>query len=162
MLSIFNGNSWSTCQRPKRKKERKPPGSFDTFHTCRLWIRVHSAESARGLFTVCLLSQLSWCKCHMTPAWISVDQNARPDGETGIPDCVFVKNRARACRRCCRSSSAREPSVTAAPGTALRQRSSGKTVSTGRYYTYGYKRALYATVNSVTTPRQTDVFFSPQ
>ncbi|KAL0203971.1 hypothetical protein M9458_001989, partial [Cirrhinus mrigala] len=30
----------------------------------------------------------------MTPAWTSVDLNARPDGETGIPDCVFVKKQS--------------------------------------------------------------------
>lgn len=92
---------------------------------------------------------------------------ARADGETGFPDCVFVKNSARACRRCCRSSSGREPSVTAAPGTTPRRRSSGETASTSTYYTYEYAvtRSLHlhalvisACLSLLFSPRQTAVY----
>lgn len=123
------------------KKKRGITDKWGTFSTCRLWILVHSAESARGLLTACLVSrQLSWLKCHMTPtsrSWISTkEMSVRPNGRINDDPDVFecVNNRAQACRRCCRNSSANE-SATGAPGTARRERSSGKPVSTSRHCT---------------------------
>lgn len=108
-----------------------------------VWVRV-PVSRARPRVLFLFASSLSWCECHMTSAWIftrNLRLNGRPDGETRSPDCVLVKRRATACRRCCKSFSARKLSVTAtaAPGTAQRERSSGKIRPLARacYYTYG-------------------------
>lgn len=150
MLCIFNANSWSMWKWPKRRKGRK-----------------HKARSARAACKSVSPQQRAlagFCRSSAAAGVTWLQHGAlqtsvlvRADGETGITDCVFVKNSARACRRCCRSSSAKEPwvTVTAAHGTARRQRSCGKTVSTSKYYTCGYKRAI----NCKTSQRHTAIFF---